>query len=685
MVAVALIAVWLSVAAGQEMRTWTDKSGRFKIQGKFVEMSGKSVVLEKEDGSQVKIPLDKLSEADQKAVAEMGAAEESPFESMKPAKKTSKKTRAVDEDEEESAPRKSAKKKTTVVDADEEEPAAMPTRKKRSRAGGEEEEGWEVSGEAEEVTPRWRSAREIPVATSGEKWSVSIEAPKEPAAVKKGRSITVPPKVDFFERVKALVINPVCRRAAIGYVLDRAGPRRPITRRSPGGEAGAEGQTRVVFCDLQSGRELGQAASSGKLVPLALSDDGGQLLLRHEDVAFAKPDTLETWKITESGVSRELVWSPHDERQPGGHKILWGAYIDEERFVTASSAGFLVVWEAATAKAIRYVKINGQGRPALSPDRKYIAFGTDKQIGVLDLSSLEVVALQEPAQHLAFPVLSFTPAGTRLVCGAFDRVYVFDVATGALYREIPLAGFSAQIGESIPCPSEDHFLLGNSILVDMESQAKLWTYRGQEATGMLGGVCWFLVSSHDSAGALVPAVLPHSAAQDQIQKAMQNPDFFIVKPGTAVRLNVAGLADPAEREKAQAALTGKLEANGCQVAPNAPIELVASVETGKRRELSYRGMGGPFGAGSATYSFQEYSSRLKFVFQGQTLWEVVGTNNPGFMIHLKEGETIQQHLQARERPNYGFFTSVGIPKMVQKPSPGGQTIGTSQVTAAGLR
>jgi hypothetical protein len=182
----------------------------------------------------------------------------------------------------------------------------------------------------------------------------------------------------------------------------------------------------------------------------------------------------------------------------------------------------------------------------------------------------------------------------------------------------------------------------------------------------------------------VPAVLPHAAAQDQIQKAMQSPDFFIVKPGSTVKLNVGALADPGEREKAAAALTKKLQENGCQVAPNAAIELVASIETGKREQLSYRGFG-PFGGGSSTYSFQEYASRLKFVFQGQTLWEIVGTNNPGFMIHLKEGETVEQFLRARERPNYEFFTSAGLPKMVQKPSAGGQTIGTSQVTAAGVR
>jgi hypothetical protein len=193
-----------------------------------------------------------------------------------------------------------------------------------------------------------------------------------------------------------------------------------------------------------------------------------------------------------------------------------------------------------------------------------------------------------------------------------------------------------------------------------------------------------VVSAHDSAGALVPTAMPHAAALDQIQKAMQSPDFFVVKPGSTVKVNVNGIADPAEREKAGAALAQKLQANGCQVAPNASIELVAATEMGKRQQLSYHGFG-PFGGGSSTYNFQEYASRLKFVLQGQTLWETVASNNPGFMISLKQGETVEQFLRARERPNYEFFSTVELPKMVQKPTPGPNSIGVSQVSVAGVR
>jgi len=532
------------------------------------------------------------------------------------------------------------------------------------------------------VKPRWTDVKEVLPPAPGGKWSLSIEVPEQPA--KNGRPIAIPSKTDFFERMRALVISPVCRRAAIGYTSDRAALRTPSGRSAGGGLPDREGQTRIVLCDLESGQVLSTGTASGKSVPLALSDSGEQLLMRREDTGFGRSEVLETWRVTNSGITKELQFSPHDDTKGGADKIQWARYVDKERFVTAGTAGFLVVWNAA-AKPLYWLKIDAQGRPALSPDRKYVVFATGKQIGVLDVTSGTVVAMQEFQQHLGAPVFAFTPGGTRLVCGTHDRVLVWDVATGALYREIPLAGARVQVGENLLCPSEDHLLAGNSVLVDIDSQAKLWTYRGPEAGAMLGGVCWFLVSPHDAAGALVPTVLPHPAAQEQIQKAMQSADFFVVKPGSSVKVNVSALADPAERERAGAALTKKLEANGCQVGPNGSIELVASVETGQRRQLSYGSHGPFFRGGSVSYSFQEYASRLKFVSQGQTLWEIAGTNNPGFMIHLKQGETIEQYLKAREHPNYDFFSSVEIPKMVQKSSQGGNTIGTSQVTVAGIQ
>ena len=46
------------------LRSWTAKSGSYRTVARFIDLDGDKVVLEKEDGTRVTVPLDKLSEAD---------------------------------------------------------------------------------------------------------------------------------------------------------------------------------------------------------------------------------------------------------------------------------------------------------------------------------------------------------------------------------------------------------------------------------------------------------------------------------------------------------------------------------------------------------------------------------------------------------------------------------------------
>jgi hypothetical protein len=62
-------------------RTWTDASGRFTIEGKYLGKVGESVRLLRADGKELTVPLAKLSEADQKFVAARETPEpENPFD-----------------------------------------------------------------------------------------------------------------------------------------------------------------------------------------------------------------------------------------------------------------------------------------------------------------------------------------------------------------------------------------------------------------------------------------------------------------------------------------------------------------------------------------------------------------------------------------------------------------------------
>jgi hypothetical protein len=57
-------------AATASLRTWTDTSGKFRMEAAFVSVKDGQVTLEKTDGTRIRLPLDKLSPADQQFIAE---------------------------------------------------------------------------------------------------------------------------------------------------------------------------------------------------------------------------------------------------------------------------------------------------------------------------------------------------------------------------------------------------------------------------------------------------------------------------------------------------------------------------------------------------------------------------------------------------------------------------------------
>ena len=202
-----------------------------------------------------------------------------------------------------------------------------------------------------------------------------------------------------------------------------------------------------------------------------------------EEFGGGHHDVLEIWKLTPAGITKLCRWIPHEKKQGDKRDIYWARYLSADELVTASN-DTLTVWDVATAQPRYWLKIRGV--PALSPDRHRVAFATDNDIGILDVATGEVVATMPMPERrrssrsaIGDPLsFAFTPKGTRLVAGTHDRVFVWDMSTGRTYREISLSGTGPWYKRNVLCPSEEHILIGNSLLIDIETQAKLWTYTG---------------------------------------------------------------------------------------------------------------------------------------------------------------------------------------------------------------
>jgi hypothetical protein len=622
-----------SPAAGGELRTWTDATGKHKIKASFVALDGSKVTLEKDDGSTIEIDLKKLSKADQRFVAEaVKLAGDNPFEAKEPNPFETKPKRKT----------RSTKPAANDDAADDREPAGEPL----------------------VVQVDYSSAEHVNLAAT-ERWEIEVAAADEGFA-SKPKSVSLPKKSSFFEGIKGAAVNRVAGKAAVAFVL---------------GDPKPSGTTRVALCDLTIGKASALASAATQMAPLAVHDDGRQIIMRREEFGFGNQDRLEVWTLQGSRAQRHKAWTPYGDIQGPGRDVLWGEFIDSARFATSSRSGKVVIWSFPELEPLTMFSLADGAVPGLSPDRKRIGYSNGKEVGVYDIDRGEVIAQQPTPQPLQWPSVAFSPSGKRLACCALDKLLIWDVSSGKLERTIPCTGI--QVQGNVQFPHDDFVLVSGKFLFDVENQLKLWTYEGAEQAVSAAGWTFFAVTDGEqNPGALIAAQIPQPAAQSLLKKALTEPDLFVLRAGVTVRLNLNGIPDQAQREAVRQALAARLEQIGCQAGDNGAIELAASMEGPKERDVRYM-----FGGGD--YKIKEYMGRIKFIYQGQTAWETTSSNVPG-VVSLKQGENVAQKLREFEKPNYAFFERVELPKFLQKPTQGpgpgsSLTLGQSRVTASGLQ
>ena len=604
-----------STVAADEYRTWTDATGKHKLRAKFDSVRDGNVILINEKGVRMKIALDKLSKADQDYVAEQAAG--SPFEK---------------------------------ADGDTSKPAGKDT---------------QPSETTRTVKPDWSQSRIIPFLSPDVAWE--LNPPPSPPLDYRPRSVPLQPKRDFFEGLAGLAVSRVAKAAVVGYTLKRPGTQKDTA-------------VRVVLCNLETGRTTATGETSGdNMRPIALHDDGRHILMCRNEWGFGNLDRLELWTVSGKDVHPSLKWIPYDNSHGADRDVLWAEFIDANRLATSSRSGRIAIWDLSTGQPICHLETCDASVPSLSADRKWIAFAGSDSVGVFDIEKQEVIATQKAPRRLQWPTVAFSPSGRKIGCITFDRVLVWDTASGKLEKDFGLPGLN--IHGCIDYPSDDFILANNRYLIELPNQLKLWDYQGAERVCTVGGTSFLAITGDGSGGLLLAAKLPHAEAESVLKKALQQPDLFVFHKGTPVRVDVSGIPDAAHQQSVKETLTKKLGALNCPLGETGAVDFVAAVEGPKPRKITYMHTG--------TYDVQEYITRLKIVYQGQTLWETHCTNIPG-VVMLPQGENMESYLRkASSSPSYKFYESIVLPEFLQKPSgkayPGSsQTIGTTRLTPRGF-
>ncbi len=629
------------------IRTWTDTTGNFQTKARFAALVGDELTLETEDGEQITMALEKLSEADQ-AMARKIAAKAGP----------------------------------AVPKGDEKGDNPFASKPKRPRS--QPDPGDEPAGDAPDpvgvANGEWRGCRTITVEPPAD-WSVPVDGGVSPEKLASNPiPLPGPPQGSdgFFEKIDGL--HMARGGAKVCAVIRNSPPARAAT-------------TTLSFVDLVAGKVEApvRLPSRANLVDV---DRTGEFILTIPDTTMVlgttgpPPPSVGVWKVAGDALEPVRVWDPQDPNNI--HKIhkdapSFARFIDADHVVCVNFPNKLSVWNVPEARAIWTIDLANGSEPVVSHGGKYLAAAVGDRICLFDaLTGKTAGCLQDVPG--AIGTLSFRPDGLQCAAVSPQRVVVWDLQTGKVYRDISLS-------RSVPTGSVDwlyggYLLCGGSSLVDLERRIVIWKYlsdpTGGEPGGWgeFGGQFWYALQANGSQGrALYPAVLPHEDVR-RVAAGLDPEQLLAVRPGAAFTLDVRVQGDAAEQRQVQQALTARLQAAGMTVGQGTALVVQATTETGKNREMSYRAFGRPLGEAEKV-TITEQISRLKILEQGKPIWEgALYGGGPAF-LEIKKGQTLQEALAPYQKPNLKYFSQVNLPQYVARPAEAG-AYGFSRYTPQGV-
>jgi hypothetical protein len=517
----------------------------------------------------------------------------------------------------------------------------------------------------------WEDVEELDRSFDGE-WK--LELPKQSELAFTAKRAMLNKKNNFHEDIRRLEVNPLAQRAVAGYTVSFSLPKP---------------QSRLALIDLVSGKAIHTPPVEADMCPMCLLNDGSTVLMygtSDDRKGFETSDQIQLWRVNGKKIIQSKTWIPFPDdaeswgKRTNGH-LAYAVAIPNNKLILLSGNGHLACIDAVTRKPYWHARLSGNFAVDASTDRSLLAVADGHAIMIVDpqTGTVKASTFLEDKPHIGWPRIRWSPSGTKLLFTFMSEMRVLDLSNGNWVHKVGFTG-GPIAPNALSYPHDDYALLDNHLLVHIPSQIKVCDYRSATQITSVGGMCFIGMQGGDG-GLVVPAKMPHPAAEKIIAQAEKDPSVFLIHPGVQVAVNAAGAGQWAGQVAQM--LSKAATASGYKVVANAPIVIEASVSGPKQEAVSY--------IASGSYIATVYQSTIKVTWQGKDLWTAGGSNVPG-MISTGRGESIQDKLnELGKTPNLSVFENTRFPKMLQKPStenkgPGAQSdaLMTSNFTMQGL-
>lgn len=679
-----LVAMLAGGPARAEMRTWTDKSGKFSVEAEFVEILDGKLRLKLADGKTVALPLAKISEKDrvfvrdllkQKRDAAAAAANADAtgpggrFPGLRGRFGNERSAWAVgDRVQREFGSEVSV---GTIVGIDgtyvkvhfdgtpDDEIDSLPAswvEPLTERAQQIASWSWTPPAMKPSIPANYAGVGRpafnptAPSKLTPDPMPVPASASQPPGPARFGG------KFGFFERF--ITVDVATGAAPVAVAAYQ------------GGKEIRDIGTRLEVVDVATASLRGNFSGPAKLKMVHLSPSGKRLATRCEPAETWGTEFIDVWELGEKGLVHVATWAPYANAPERDREISSVTWVDDGRLLTTGGSGQVVLWQIEGAKAL-YELGRAGGSFALSPGSKQLATASAKGIDVYSVESGAHLA------HLPTTVgagsVAFSPSGRRLVVSGSLGAEVID----ALGEEPTLQFYFGGAG-SLSWLDEQFLIGGDGLVIDAVKQAAVWRYRRNGTGWSKFGRFWYLTDGREG-GTLLSVALPHDAAK-AAAVGLNTQDVFAVAPGMAVTLDVE-LGDATANAEGLAKLTAAVQAAGLRVEAGQPITLTARTRGGDNKDMTYRRM---FGGGrqEETISVPTRYYDVEMLVGGERVWNTSGYQGPPGMMQMKENESIQEGIAKEMGVKASYLPSVVPMRIVkaeyQKPR------GESQLTERGI-